>query len=634
MSRPVHPSAVWSMRPVALRICALGALLLGLALIVGVQVARADTVFSDGFESGDFTAWSQVQTGGDGKAIVQSAVAHTGTLAAQFTETATSGSKAYVRKTFSSEQLDVTASGDFYVLSEGASGGNVPFFRYFNASSTRILSVYRQNATSGAIGIGYGSTHVTTTTKLPLNTWGTISVHVIINAAGSTIEVRLNGSLIYQTASASLGSAGVSTVQLGNDTAAQAGSLVADTISVQNPGATAPSPPVNTVAPAISGTPQAGQTLTASTGTWTGTQPITYTYQWQSCDSSGSNCSAIAGATNPSYTAGAADVGHTLSVRVTASNSVGNASSTSSATTVVQSASSPPANTASPTVIGTAQEGQALNANPGTWSGTQPMTYSYSWLRCDSGGLNCGTISGATAASYVLTTADVGSTIRVAVTATNSAGNANATSNQTGVVQAAAGGPKVVALWHMDETSGTTMADSAGSHTGTLHNITLGQPGFLKQAYGFNGSSSYVSVPSASDLNPGSANVSLTIHLKTTGTPPASPADWDVIRKGLYVSGGAEMKMEFQQSGQASCGFEGTSGYSELNAGPKINDGQWHTVQCVKTSTAIQVVVDGTIYSQSAKVGSISNTTAVAIGARPGSDWYKGALDESSIQIG
>jgi Concanavalin A-like lectin/glucanases superfamily len=186
----------------------------------------------------------------------------------------------------------------------------------------------------------------------------------------------------------------------------------------------------------------------------------------------------------------------------------------------------------------------------------------------------------------------------------------------------------------MDETSGSTMFDSIGSNNGTLTHVTEGQPGFLNLAYGFNGSSSYVSVPSANGLNPGSAAVTMTIHLQTTGTPPAPPADWDVFRKGLYTTPGGELKMEFQQSGQPSCGFEGSGGYSELVAGPRINDGRWHTVQCVKTSSAIKVVVDGTTYSQSASLGSIANTASVVIGARPGSDWYHGALDEASLQIG
>ena len=92
--------------------------------------------------------------------------------------------------------------------------------------------------------------------------------------------------------------------------------------------------------------------------------------------------------------------------------------------------------------------------------------------------------------------------------------------------------------------------------------------------------------------------------------------------------------MEYQPSGQASCGFNGSSGYSELMAGPSIKDGRWHTVQCVKTSSTIKVVVDGQVFSQAATIGSIANSEAVAIGARPDSEFFQGSLDEASIQIG
>ena len=92
--------------------------------------------------------------------------------------------------------------------------------------------------------------------------------------------------------------------------------------------------------------------------------------------------------------------------------------------------------------------------------------------------------------------------------------------------------------------------------------------------------------------------------------------------------------MEFQQSGQASCGFKGSAAYAELITGPNLIDGQWHTFQCVKTASAIKVIVDGQTFSKAASVGSIANTTPVVIGARPGSDWTQGTLDEASIQIG
>ena len=85
-------------------------------------------------------------------------------------------------------------------------------------------------------------------------------------------------------------------------------------------GMSSGTPPVNTVAPAITGTAEVGQTLTCSQGTWTGTAPITYAYQWKR---DGSN---IGSATNSTYTLVSADGGTTVSCTVTATNGVGSAS--------------------------------------------------------------------------------------------------------------------------------------------------------------------------------------------------------------------------------------------------------------------------------------------------------------------
>jgi hypothetical protein len=200
-----------------------------------------------------------------------------------------------------------------------------------------------------------------------------------------------------------------------------------------------PAAPGNTALPAISGSTVEGQTLKTSNGSWS-RSPTSFAYQWQRCNSSGAECTAISGAAESTYGVKSADVGHTLRVVVTATNAGGSTPATSGQTaTVTAPAPVVPTNTALPAISGSAVEGKTLKASNGSWTGS-PTSFAFQWQRCNSAGAECATISAASASSYLLTSADVGHTIRVVVTAKNGGGSAAATSSHTGAVTAAATG--------------------------------------------------------------------------------------------------------------------------------------------------------------------------------------------------
>lgn len=104
-------------------------------------------------------------------------------------------------------------------------------------------------------------------------------------------------------------------------------------------------------------------------------------------------------------------------------------------------AANPPTVRTLPYVAGQAVVGRTLVVRNGQWGGTKPLTFAYQWLRCGSGGGNCVDLTGQTAQSYVLVSADQGHRMRVRVTVTNSAGSSSAMSRASGVVRAAPTAP-------------------------------------------------------------------------------------------------------------------------------------------------------------------------------------------------
>jgi lysozyme len=166
------------------------------------------------------------------------------------------------------------------------------------------------------------------------------------SAAGSGC-VAIPGATLetYTPGSADVGHALVLSVAA-TTPAGTAGALSPPTLAVTPAGSGTAARPAVVVAPSVSGTFQAGQTLTTFVGSWTGA-PTKFAYQWRRCDATGAACVPIAAQTASSYTLTPDDIGSTLSLIVTATGKGGSQSATAPTTDVISEAPVPTAVTGS-----------------------------------------------------------------------------------------------------------------------------------------------------------------------------------------------------------------------------------------------------------------------------------------------
>ena len=191
-----------------------------------------------------------------------------------------------------------------------------------------------------------------------------------------------------------------------------------------------------TGAPAIGGTAQVGETLTADTsgiGDDDGLDNAVFSYQWLA------DGAALSGATVETYTLADADIGKAMSVKVSFTDDAGNDETlTSAATAAVEARPNSPA-TGAPTISGTAQVGETLKAETSGIAdadGLSNATFAYQWLA------DGAEISGATASAYTLAGADEGAAISITVSFTDGGGNEESlASAATGAVEAKSNSP-------------------------------------------------------------------------------------------------------------------------------------------------------------------------------------------------
>lgn len=205
-------------------------------------------------------------------------------------------------------------------------------------------------------------------------------------------------------------------------------------------------PPSNTVAPAVTGTPEVGEDLSCSDGTWDGDPAPTFAYQWySSIDGSVDGYTDFLNATNQDVTWEelTGETADTLELTtahmyeyvwctVTATNSEGSATEPSNPTSLLVYSVR---NTVAPVASGTPTEGETLSVTNGTWLGDPAPTFAYRWHRSFT------PISGATSSTYELVADDVGEMIACRVEAENTDGFPEGEfSNEVGPIAAASGG--------------------------------------------------------------------------------------------------------------------------------------------------------------------------------------------------
>ncbi|HEX3511839.1 MAG TPA: hypothetical protein VHT27_12160 [Solirubrobacteraceae bacterium] len=195
--------------------------------------------------------------------------------------------------------------------------------------------------------------------------------------------------------------------------------------------------PHNEALPSISGIAGAGHTLKCERGTWGGSEPVSFEYQWvRDADGQGEVEIKEPEGTKETYGEQVADVGHSLTCRVTARNGGGTGQASSAAFEIP---GSKPTNTQAPSIspAGTASVGETLTCLQGAWEGTPAPKYTYRWFRE-------GIDTAVTGYVYKVTKADAGYILSCAVTAINKYDEANPVEARSGGVYVPGGPPEAL----------------------------------------------------------------------------------------------------------------------------------------------------------------------------------------------
>jgi hypothetical protein len=322
----------------------------------------------------------------------------------------------YLPSTLTPSSADYEAVANMVCRSAIASGTS-HFLGVRVGGSTGQLDGYYLRWVGSSLGDGGGtlelrlattslSTSLIGSWSAPSGTWTAGSTKTItLRAVGTALTVLVDGTSRIAVTNATVTRVGKPVLYNATSQPTTGSGWHWTSLTVNDLGASAP---VNTVAPVVSGTARVGSTLSATTGTWTGSPTPTFTYQWQR--DTGSGYTNISGATSSSCTLTSPDAGASIRCVVTGTNTAGNASANSNAVSVP----GVPVNTVAPAITpssGPYNTGDSVTCDGGTWTNSPTLTYQ--WYR------GASPITGETAVSYTLVTTDEGANIFCRVTADN-----------------------------------------------------------------------------------------------------------------------------------------------------------------------------------------------------------------------
>jgi hypothetical protein len=191
-----------------------------------------------------------------------------------------------------------------------------------------------------------------------------------------------------------------------------------------------------------------------------------------------------------------------------------------------------------------------------------------------------------------------------------------------------------VAYWRLGEASGSTAADTTGTHAGTFNgNLTLGISGALladpNTAIGTNGSTAYVGVPNAVDLN---STGDLTVE---AWAKPNVIGGGAVVHKGGSTGYSVwQYRLAMTSTGRwRGTVFIGTSAYQVTDPGTPSTSG-WTHLAMTRSGSTLTLYVNGVPVSTATAAGALNSSTGILAIGRTGAanqDYFNGSIDEVAV---